>query len=287
MGKNTVQAKQWLDKCFFDSAQSETTVKRWYGDFKCSHTDPNDAECSGRPNLADVPENTKKLNKLVLANCKLKLHGIAEELKIPEVSVFSIWHEHLSMRKLCSKWVLHLLTVDQKQQHIDDSECSLQLFQCNKKEFLHKYVTMEKTWIYHFIQESNQQSAEQTTSESCPKRPKTQISAFIFWDVQSILFIDYLEKGRTIKSEYYIALLMHLMEELTKKWPQMKMKKVLFHQDNASCHKMITKMAKLHDCTSNCFCTHSLDLAPSNYWLFADLKRMFQGKWFGPIEEKY
>ena len=28
MGKNTVQAKQWLDKCYSDSAPSETMVKR-------------------------------------------------------------------------------------------------------------------------------------------------------------------------------------------------------------------------------------------------------------------
>ena len=59
--KNTVQAKQWLDKCYLDSAPLETTVKRWYADFKCNHIDTNDAECSGCPNLAVVPENTKKL----------------------------------------------------------------------------------------------------------------------------------------------------------------------------------------------------------------------------------
>ena len=100
-GKNTVQAKQWLDKCYSDSAPSETMVKRWYTDFKCSCTDTNDAECSGRPNSTVVPENTKKLHKLVLADHKLKLHEIAEEMKISEGSVFTIWHEHLSMRKLC------------------------------------------------------------------------------------------------------------------------------------------------------------------------------------------
>ena len=116
----------------------ETTVKRWYADFKCGHTDTNDAEHSGRPNLAVVPENTKKLHKLILANRKLKLHEIAEELKISEGSVFTILHEHLSMRKLYSKWVPLLLTVDQKQQRVNDSECCLQLFQCNKKKFLHK-----------------------------------------------------------------------------------------------------------------------------------------------------
>ena len=43
----------------------------------------------------------KKLHKLILADCKLKLHEIAEELKISKGSVFTILHEHLPMRKLC------------------------------------------------------------------------------------------------------------------------------------------------------------------------------------------
>ena len=111
MGKNTVQAKQWLDKCYLDSASSER------GDMLTLKTviQTNDAEHSGHLNSTVVPENIKKLHKFVLANCKLKLHEIAEELKISEGSVFTILHDHLSMRKLCSKWVLHLLTVDQKQ----------------------------------------------------------------------------------------------------------------------------------------------------------------------------
>ena len=60
MGENTVQAKQWPDKCYSDSAPSETSVKRWYADFKHDCADTNDAEGSGCPNSAVVPENTKK-----------------------------------------------------------------------------------------------------------------------------------------------------------------------------------------------------------------------------------
>ena len=136
MGKNTVQAKQWLDKFYLDSDPSETMVKRWYANFKRSCTDINDAECSGHPNSAVVPENTKKLYKLNLADHKLKLYEMPEELKTSEGSVFPILHECLSMRKLCSKWVQCLFTVN-------NSEHCLQLFQCNKKEFLLKYVTMD------------------------------------------------------------------------------------------------------------------------------------------------
>ena len=58
MRKNTVQAKQWLDKCYSDTVPLETMVKRWYADFKRGCTDTNDAECSSCLNSTAVPENT-------------------------------------------------------------------------------------------------------------------------------------------------------------------------------------------------------------------------------------
>ena len=71
--------KYWSSKAM--AFLLETTVKRWYADFKCARTDTNDAKFSGHPNLA--------LNEFV-ANHKLKLCEIAEELKISESSVFSM-----------------------------------------------------------------------------------------------------------------------------------------------------------------------------------------------------
>jgi histone-lysine N-methyltransferase SETMAR len=268
-------------------------VEKWFADFKRGRTNTDDAERSGRPNSAVVPENIKKVHKMVLADRKLKLREIADTLKISEGSVFTILHEHLSMRKLCSKWVPRLLTVDQKQQRVDDSERCLELFQRNKKNFFMRYVTMDETWIHHYTPESNRQSAEWTAKdENRPKRQKTQMSAgkvlaSVFLDAHGILFIDYLEKERTINSEYYIALLVNLKEEIAKKRPQMKKKKVFFHQDNAPCHKSIATMAKLHELHFELLphTPYSPDLAPSDYYLLADLKRMLQGKRFGSNEE--
>ena len=65
---------------------------------------------------------------------KLKLHEVAEALKKSKGSVFTILQGHLSMTKLCSKWVPRLLTVDQKQQRSNDSERCFELFQRNKKD---------------------------------------------------------------------------------------------------------------------------------------------------------
>ena len=70
---------------------------------------------------------------MILADRKLKLREIAKELKISDGSVFTFLREYLSMRKLCSKWVPRLLTVNHKQQ-IDDSKCYLELFNRNKQD---------------------------------------------------------------------------------------------------------------------------------------------------------
>ena len=78
-----------------------------------------------------------------------------------------------------------------------------------------------------------------------------------------------------------------MKEGIAKKTPQMKKKKVLFHQDNAPCHKSIGMMAILHELHFELLLhpPYSPDLALGDYWLFANLKRILQGKRFGSNEE--
>ncbi|GFX14080.1 hypothetical protein TNCV_612851 [Trichonephila clavipes] len=147
--KNTVKAKQWLDNCYPDSTPPLTMIKRWYAAFKCGHKDTNNDEASGRPNSA-VSENIKRVHKIILANRKLKLREVAKDSRISKSSVFTILHDHLSMRK---QWVLRLLTVDQKQQSNDYSQHYLELFKLKKWDFLRRYVTMDKIWIHYYMPE--------------------------------------------------------------------------------------------------------------------------------------
>ena len=165
---------------------------------------------------------------------------------------------------------VYLLTIDQKQQRVDDSERCLQLFQRKKKkkkEFLRKYVTMDETYIQYFPLKSNGPSTEWTAAgESCSKRPNTPTSAdnvfaSVFWDTQGILLIDYLEKGRTVTSDYYTALLVRLKEEITKNRSQMKNKKCTFTKIK---HRVTSRSQRWQN-YMNCFCTdHNLKI-----WLLA------------------
>ena len=143
---------------------------------------------------------------------------MADTLKISKGSVFTILHESLGMRKLFSKWVPCLPTLDQKQHRVKDSERCFELFKRGKKDFLHRYMTMDETWIHHYTPETKRSSAEWTAAgESRPKRTKTQqwagkLMASVYWDAHGPLFIDYLEKGKTINSEYLMALLDRLIQ---------------------------------------------------------------------------
>ena len=114
MAKNTVEAKQWLDKRYGNSAPGKSTIINWYAEFKRDHTNTDDAERSGRPKSAVDPENITKVHKIVLRDRKLKLYKIADTLTISEDSVFIILHKSLGMRKMSSKWVSRLLTPDEK-----------------------------------------------------------------------------------------------------------------------------------------------------------------------------
>ncbi|GFS71991.1 transposase [Trichonephila clavipes] len=98
-------------------------------------------------------------------------------------------------------------------------------------------------------------SAEWTaTGESCPKRPKIQMSSgrvmvSVFWDLHGILFIDYLEKDKKINSECCMVLLEQPNEQTNKKKTSSNAKevKVLFRQDKAPCHKSMEKMVRLNE----------------------------------------
>lgn len=291
--KNTVEAKAWLDKHYSDSAPGKSTVEKWFAKFKRGEMSVEDDARGGRPKEAVTDENIKKVHKIILNDRKVKLIELAETLKISKERVGHIIHEYLDMRKLCAKWVPRVLTIDQKQQRCDDSEQCLAIFNRNKDEFFRRYITMDETWIHHYTPESNRQSAEWTgREEPKPKRGKMQqsagkVMASVFWDAHGIIFIDYLERGQTINSEYYIALLERLKDEITNKRPHLKKKKVLFHQDNAPCHKSIKTMAKLYELGFELLPhpPYSPDLAPSDFFLFANLKRMLAGKKFSTDEE--
>jgi len=167
------------------------------------------------------------------------------------------------------------------------------MFRSNKAEFLRRFITMDETWVHHFTPETKEQSKQWTEKgESAPKKAKTvpsagKVMASVFWDARGIIFIDYLQKGRTINGEYYANLLQRLGDEIKEQRPHVAKKKVLFHQDNAPVHTSIIAMAKINELKFELLphAPYSPDLAPSDYFLFPNLKKWLGDKRFTNNEE--
>lgn len=83
-------------------------VEKWFADFKRGRMNTDDAERSGRPNSAFIPENIKKSTKRVWRI--VKWNGVRQltpwKYQKPVYSLFCMNIEKDSIR---------LLTVDQKQ----------------------------------------------------------------------------------------------------------------------------------------------------------------------------
>ena len=94
-----------------------------------------------------------------------------------------------------------LLTIDQKRIRLTTLEPNLPDFNRNLKEFLRRFVVMDKTWVHHYFPESRDGSKQWVKpGESAPKRPKTQQSAgkvmgSILWDAHRVIIHEIRKKG--------------------------------------------------------------------------------------------
>ena len=84
---------------------------------------------------------------------------IQASLGIDMKVIHTILHDHLSVRKLCSRWILHNLTEAQKQARVKWSKEMLKTaFNRGQSNLVYNIVTEDDTWIYSYETESKQQS---------------------------------------------------------------------------------------------------------------------------------
>ena len=106
--------------------------------------------------------------------------------------------------------------------------------------------------------------------------------AFIFWDSQGVILVDYLKKILSITGQYYASLLRKLREKIKKNRRGKLSLGVFFHQDNAPAHKSAVALATIYDCGFQLVehLPYSSDLSPSDYYLFHKMKKELSGQHF-------
>ena len=98
-----------LISTFGDETPSYATVKRWYNDFNRGRHSLTDEFRKGRPKSVVETENINVVQKLIMQDRDVTYYEIEATLGITSTGIYEKLHEHLAVKKICSRWIPHNL----------------------------------------------------------------------------------------------------------------------------------------------------------------------------------
>ena len=226
-GLTPKEIKAELNKVHGTSAPVFSTVKYWATEFKRGRTSTKDENRSERPVEVTTPEMIDKIHDMVLSDRQIKVRKIIEPTCISQGTVFLILHEKSDVKKISARWVLRLLSEENKR-NVWSNKAILAHFRRNPDEFPRRYIIVVETKIHHYTPEIKEQSKQWVFGgKRAPKKAKMmksvgKVMATVFRDARGIIYTDYFEKGQTTTGAYYASSLHQSSEEIKKKRPHLK-----------------------------------------------------------------
>ena len=101
------------------------------------------------PTECRIDNNVENNSHLLLQNCQLSLRMLADEVNIGKDTVRRIVVEDLRKRKICSRFVPHSLTPEQKDWRIATYQ-DLITTADSDPDFFKKIVTGDETWCFAY-----------------------------------------------------------------------------------------------------------------------------------------
>ena len=288
-GKTGQEIHCQLTNVYGSSAPSYAQVKFWVGEFKRGRTSFEDETRFGRTSDATDEEMCNKVRDLVYSDRRVKVEEIANALHISHGSVSTILHDRLGMCKLTASWVPKSPSDEQMATRASVCSALLKRFRSKEDDFLSRLVTEDETWEHYYEPENKSQSRQWV--EPRPKfkmQPSAgKVMATVFWDAQGVIMLDFLAKKSTITGAYYANLLDQLRTAIHEKCRSKLFKGILLQQDNARVHICTIAMDAVERNGYELIPqpAYSLDLAPSDYFLFPNLKKDIRGCHFPSSEE--
>ena len=138
---------------------SVTQIKVWYNRFKDNRTSVKSNECAGRPSTCCNNVIIEEVKILIMANRRLTVREIGDELGISKDSAHAILTQDLGMRKVSAKFVPRLLSEEQKQVRLDIAQDLLQTTDDNP-DYLNTVITGDESWVYGYDPKTKAKSSQ-------------------------------------------------------------------------------------------------------------------------------
>ena len=284
-GNDATDIHKMLVNAEGEKALSKRTIYRWIEAFDLGHSSVQDDPRSGRPRDAVTPSNCNIIEDLIKEDPHITVREIQSTIFLSLDSINTILHDELGVRKLCAKFVLHVLTDENKQNRVERSK---QLLQYLENGF-NNIITGDETWFHFFTMKTK--TANKVWLKPGDSRPQIARTAqnskkrmfCVFFSIEGIVATIVLEKGQTVTSNFYKE---EVLPKVFKSFKKIKnhstVRNVMLHHDNAAPHKgkVVTEYLEKERIVVLPHPPYSSDLAPCDYFLFPRIKKELGGKRF-------
>ncbi|UYV76625.1 hypothetical protein LAZ67_14001499 [Cordylochernes scorpioides] len=286
-------AFRMLTVAYGENTLDRSNVYRWYKMFSEGREDVNDEERAGHPSTSTTDKKVNEVEKMILANRRITVREVAEDLNISIGSCHSIFINDLGMRRVAAKFIPKFLNCDQKQQCMNIANEMLD-FVRDDPNLLQRVITGDEAWVYGYDVETKAQSSQwKLPHEPRPKkarqvRSNVKVLLTVFFDCRGVVHHEFFPQGRTVNKEYYLQVMRNLRKAICQKRPDLwKNKNWLLHHDNAPAHTslLVRDFLAKNNTLMMPQPPYSPDLAPCDFFLFPKLKRPMKGRRYATLDE--
>ena len=167
----------------------------------------------------------------------------------------------------------------------------LERYNAEGEAFLQRIVTGDESWVHHYDPECKAQSMEyrHKTSPS-PRKFKVVASArkvlfTVFWDMEGVVHMEFLEQGQTVNSERYISTHSELSNSDSDVFGVIRTQSCNTTMRAPHTSRQTQDALRQLELTTLPHPAYSPDLAPSDYYLFPQLKKYLKGHHYDNDEE--
>ncbi|CAH1979412.1 unnamed protein product [Acanthoscelides obtectus] len=244
---------------FGNEAPHQSTISRWYGEFKRGRVSLSDDPRVGAPKTAVTQENVDAVRKLIIEDRHVTYREIEASLKISKTSIQKILHEQLG----------------QKASRVNWCQKTLDRFNSGNSKNVYSIVSGDESWIYC---EENPTKVIRSRNVS-----KKMVATFVSKAGQIATYP--LNEQRTVTADWYTTIcLPKVITELRKINPE---RRIILHQDNESSHTaqktrqyLTEENVELLDHPP-----YSPDLSSNDFFTFPKIKNRLRGQRFQSPEE--
>ena len=118
--------EQWstfkiLEIAFGNNVMNKTAVFKWYNRFEQGHSSIIDEPQPGRPTSIST-QHVDIVKELLDIDRRITICEITDRTEYSYGTVFNIIHNELGMRRICARWIQHMLDDNQMRQRAELSQ---------------------------------------------------------------------------------------------------------------------------------------------------------------------